>query len=340
MLALSSPQILVGGRWLSSLATWGDLTITHRWPYGCWEAQWKMALKPYQRPPALVAGADVEVRLGSGAIWAGDLPDLDWDSGTMTAVGAARQGETSLCLTSGGDTTSTPDTAVDEASARGAVQWARRVSLSSSAFAPTDETANLNYLTALLDAWSTSQSKRWGVNAAREVYAAADPTTPALYVRPGAGVLGVTEETQAARIFGRYLNTSGAYATVNVGSGTPEVGVLLESHGPIDSTTATNIITGMRAQLQASTAWTNGVTVTAEQVTTPGGQRLSLDQVTAGKMARLLGLRDERGAEASTDIVLGETVWDVSAGTVVCNPVGLSDRSLSGVVEAGGGELL
>lgn len=337
----SSPQVLVNGRWLSSLGYWGDLKITHRWPYGCWEATWRMAIKPYQRFADVVAGKPVQIRLASGNIWAGDLAEPDWDTGNMRAVGAARQGETSLCLTSLGETTSTPDTAVDQAIARGAVTWVRRNSLSATAFAPNDTTAQLNYLTALMDAWSTAQNMRWGVGPQREIYAAADPTTPSIHIRPGSGVLGVTEEQLAARVFGRYQSSSsGALSTVSVGAGIPEVGVSLLKYGLIDATAATNIITGIRNQLQARTGWTNGVTVTADMVTTPGGQRLGLDQVVASKMARLLGLRDERGGSASTDIVLGETIWDVPAGTVVCNPVGLTDRSLSGVVEASGGVLL
>jgi hypothetical protein len=340
MVPLTTPQVWVDGRPLSSLASWGDLKITHRWPYGCWALDWGMALKPYQRPIGLKADVPVEARMGSAVIWSGVLVRPDWDAGTFEADGLARQGEETLCLTSDGETTSTPDTAIDAAIARGAVDWIRRSSLSSAAFADGGSTADLNYVTALLDAWSSAQGKRWGVNARREVYAVADPTTPSIYIRPGTGVLGVAAEAIAGTVVGAYYDADHVPHRVSVGSGRPEVGVGLANRGALDSTSATAIITGIRDQLQAVTGWTNGITVTADQVTAPGGEGMALDRVVAGEMSRLLGLRDERGASAQTDIVLGETIWDVTAGTVQCNPVGLSDRSLSGVIEAAGGELL
>lgn len=320
---------------------WGDLKVTHRWPYGCWELGWNVLLKPWQRGHGFTAGAPVEARIASRAIWAGKLIRPDWTTGTMLAVGAAREGEEALCLSAVGETSSTPDDVVDQAIARGALSWVRRFSLDATPFAAGDATVRLNYVTALMDAWSTSKSMRWGVGPNREVYAAADPVTPTIYIRPGVGVFGVAEETLAARVFGRFEDLTGTLDTVDVGAGAPEVGISLLKHGEIDSTKATDIITGMRAQLQERTGWTNGVTVTADMVTNPGGSRMGLHRVSsgAGRMARFLGLRDERGAEAHTDVVLGETIWDVPAGTVLCNPVGLSDRSLAGVVEAGGGEL-
>lgn len=338
--ALTTPQVLVGGRWLSSLVTWGDLTITHRWPYGCWEATWQIAVKEYQRVAPIIADAPVQIRLGSGSIFTGNLAEPNWATGEMVAVGAAREGETALCLTAAGDTTSTPDLAIDQAVGRGALSWIRRSSLSGAALAAGDTTARLSYVTALLDAWALTVKQRWAVGPDRVVYSAADPTVPSIYVRPGAGVLGVTEATQAARVFGRYIGANNAYATVNVGAGSPEIGVDLTSYGPTNATAATQTITAIRDQLQARTGWTNGLTVTADQVTNPGGVPISLDQIVAGKMMRILGLRDDRGASASTDVVIGETIWNVSAGTVQVNPVGLDGQSLAEVIEAAGGELL
>lgn len=335
--SLSTPRVYLGNQPLPGL--WGDLVIRHRWPYGCWEMTWGMVLRPYERPTGIIANAPIGGRLASGGIWAGNLAEPNWDTGEMTAVGAARQGETTLCLV-GGETSSTPDAVIDAGIARGALGWTRLASISAVPFASGDNTADLNYATALLDADRTAAGQRWGVDARRRVYAAADPTVPSIYIRPGAGVLGVTEEQQAATVFGRYQTLSGALATVAVGAGAPEVGVYLGDHGRIDQARAIAVLTGIRDQLQAGTTWTNGLTVTADQVTTPGGERLGLDQVVAGKMARILGLRDVRGASAHTDIVIGESDWNVTAGTVEIKPVGLSDRSLPGIVEAAGGVLL
>ena len=280
----------------------------------------------------------------------------------MTAFGLARQGESALCFTSTLDTTAVVDTAIDQAIGRSAIQWIRRVSLASTPFVDSaGASPNLNYLTALMDAWSNSVSKRWGVNAQKEVYAAADPTVPSFCVRPGAGELGESDVNQAGRIFGRYQDLTGAYNTVSVGSGVPEVGVGLMSYGPISSTTATAILTGLQQSVQPRASWKNGITVTADMVTSVGGQRFPLESVVAGKMTRLLGLRDRRAILASigganyytadnrlgsvgipqaTDMVIAESDWDVTAGTVQITPIASDGQSLSDAIQAAGGELL
>src|SRR5690606_17159294 len=152
---------------------------------------------------------------------------------------------------------------------------------------------------------------RWAVDAHGVVYAAADPTEPTLYVRPGAGRLGVTEKRVAGTIVGRYQTSGGSFDSVFVGSGRPEIGVSLAKHGVLDGTAATAICNGILSQLQERVGWTNGLTLTADMVTNAGGQRSGLSRVVAGRMARLVGLRDERGSEAHTDIVLSQTIWDV-----------------------------
>lgn len=340
-----APQVRVGGTWLSSLGWWGEQTVRHRWPYGCWETTWSMNLPTYSRPPALVTGANVDVYFGATPIWSGRLAEPNWDSQEFTAVGHVRDGEQALCLTGAGVTTATPDVAIDAAINRGSVRWVRSAPLSNVTFAEADNTDSLNYLGALLDAWSVEQNKRWAVGADRKVYAAADPTTPTWYVTPGAGVLGVADEDYVTDVYGRYRSTNGAYATARAtdtsqGLGTREVGVDLTPLGRISSTKAQNVVNGILAKSKARTGWTNGVTVTADQVTSPGGIPASLATVTAGQMVRLQGLLDQRGIATYTDIVLGETVWDVDEGTLQLNPVGLAERDLRSIVENAGGQLV
>lgn len=337
--ARTSPMVFIDGRPLQSMAMWGDLKIADRWPYGCWEMQWNVILKPYQRIPRFATGAIVEARMGSGVRWRGTLGQPDWDTGAMRAFGLARRGEEAMALDVSEATTSVPDVAVDQAIARGVLPWRRRVSLSAVPFAATESTAQLNYVTALLDAWANSEGKRWGVDARGDVYAAEDPTVPSIHVRPGAGELGVSDRNEVARIFGRFEALDGSYQTASVGAGAPEVGMSLFKYGPIDMVKATAVITGIRDRVQAAPGWSNGLTLTADQVTTTGGQRLGLDRVVAGKMARLLGLYDARGRWASTDIVLAGSDWDVTAGMVAVEPVALDDETLAGVTADMGGEL-
>jgi len=338
--AATQPQVIVDGQWLTNLAWWGDASISHRWPLGCWEASWSMPLKPYQRFRALRSRAPVEIRIGAAPIWAGSLSEPDWAEGKFTALGACREAEEAACLTAGGLTTSVPDTAVDQAIARGAVSWTRPESLSATAFGQADGTERLNYLGALLDAWSLEQNVKWAVNARRQVYSAADPTTPMWHITPGAGVLGVTDAAMAGTVYGRYRNSAtGSLATVSVGTAAPEVLVDLTRHGRISTTKATNLVTGILNKSGARTGWTNGLTLTPHQIQTAGGVPANLASVQAGQMARIMGLRDERGVAATTDVIAGETIWDVTANELQFNPAELAARDLASVVEEAGGVL-
>lgn len=341
------PEVWVGSgsqaRPLTSLAWWGDLLVSHRWPLGSWEAKWLMPLAPWQRYPQIREGARVDIRIGSWPYWTGQLADIGWDSGEMVAIGACRQAEEALCFDAVGETTTIVDVAVDQAIARGALDgWTRPVSLSSVALGDEIQTDRVNYLGAMLDAWSTSVNKRWYVDPRRAVRAASDPTEPSALIIPDSGVLGVADEAKAGTVFGRYLDAStGQPQTVRYptsGGGRPEVGMnLLDKHGPISAATATGICQGVWSQLQARPGWTNGITVRAGQLLSMGGSPLPLWSRTAGHMTRLLGVRDERGLSANTDVVIGESIWNVKDDTLTLNPVGMAARDLGSIIEAAGG---
>lgn len=341
----SPAQVRVGGdTWLTSLGWWGELTVTHRWPFGCWETTWQMALQPFERPRSLVRGASVELFHGPDRIWSGTLTDPNWDTGEFVAQGHCRPAETTQALTTLGESSSTPDAAIDAAIARGALNWVRPASLSSVPFAESDTTEQLNTVAALLDAWSDEQSLRWAVDADRRVYAASDPTTPAWYVMPGSGVLGVADEDYVTDVYGRYRTPTGTFATASAqdrsqGVGVREIGVDLTRLGRLSSMRAAAVCAGILAKTKARTGWTNGITVTPEQITTLGGVPAHPSLVVAGQVVRLQGLLDERGFATSTDVVLGETVWNVTAGTLDLNPVGLAARDLASIVAAAGGVL-
>jgi hypothetical protein len=337
LMALSVPQVVVDGKPLSTIAAgWGDLKITHRWPGGCWEMSWSVPVRRLRRHEALKARKVVRAFYGGVPIWSGFMAEPNWDTGEMVALGFVRQGEEAICFDSGGLLSSTPDAVVDQAILRGALTWVRRASISSAAFAASGSTDKFNYVTALLDAYTKQANLGWGVNARGEVYTAATATTPSWTVAPDSGVLGVADQTLAASVFGRYLVTGTTIGTASVGSGVPEVAFDLTSYGVKTLTEAQGILTGLRDQMQARTAWTNGLELTAPQITTPGGARANLASIQGNQMVRLQGVRDERGLDAGTNFVIGESIWDVSDRTITINPMGLVDRSLSGIAEDAG----
>lgn len=340
------PEIVLGSganrTWLSSVAGWGALKISDRWGdggSGCWEATWEMTLPPLYRPRGLTTDIPVAIYVGSEEVFAGRLPDTDWDAGEFSALGAVRDGEEALALTGAGATTSTPNTAVDAAISRGAVNWVRRSSISASSVAATDATDGLFFLQPLLDAYADGAGVRWAVNARREVYAAADPTVPIWYVIPGAGELGTSTDRMVGKLYGRWRNTAGTLATVTSGTGLPEVAVDLTNRGALTSGQAQTILNGIRTKAIATKNFTNGLELDASQIISRGGTPAALHRVKAGLMVRLLALRDERNGLPWTDIVIGQSEWDVDAGTITLTPVDAEDRSLEAFVEEAGGSI-
>lgn len=329
---------------LTSIAWWGDLAVTHRWPLGSWEAKWSMPLAPWQRHPLFKADVPVTIRIGPWPIWTGQLADIGWDDGEMVAVGAARQGESAPAFDNTGATTTILDVAIDQAIADGMVDWTRPASLSAVAFGTDGETDRVNYLAALMDSWATSVSKRWYVDPWRAVRAAVDPTVPSALIIPDSGSLGVANERQAGTVFGRYVDTAtGAPATTRYpasGGGRPAVLMnLLDTKPPMSVEDARAICQGVWSQLQAQPGWTNGITVRTGQLLTPGGADLALWRFAAGPdgMASLLGVRDERGLSANTNVVMGESIWTPGEDSLQLKPTGVAARDISSIIEAAGG---
>lgn len=342
----SDLNITVGGTPLSFIASWGDPVITHRWPYGSWELTWNMRLPYGFRHTDLNVGADVCAFVGPSRVWRGVLSEPNMDTLEFVAYGSARAADTAQALTSGGNPTTVPNTAIDQANARGAIPFARAGlwPISATAFVTDDETDHFNSVTALMDAYSESVSKRWWVDVDNYARLDADPTTPSLMVTPGAGILGVADEDYVTHLYGTYLVKRRKFDHVTASDTTQDVGrierrVDLTGLGVISQAKAQAVLDGMLAKGVARTGWTNGLEVGFGEVLTMGGTPVALSDVRAGAMVELTGLYDQRGDSASTDIILAETVWNVRDGLLKMNPVGLAARDFAKVVESMGGVL-
>jgi hypothetical protein len=332
-----SVQVRINGQWLSSIAPWGELNWSHNADGGCAEASWKMDLPNTYSHPALTRGKIVEIKVGPENVWKGVLlePDVD-DDWTFTAQGLSALAKDFLCFDASLNTTSKPNTAVDQAILRG-LPWTKPNSLSSPAFAATDTTAELNYVADLLNAWSTSESKRWGVNADGEVYAQIDPTTPTWHLTPGAGRFGLADDDYASDLFIRYLTSGAGYATATVADtvaranfGRREYGVDGTPRGLLTSTQAAALGTGLLAKGKARLGYTNAVEVSRYQLTTPGGTPAYLPFVKAGDLVRMFGVRNEQGQPLNyVDWVIGETHYEAGSETIGLAPVGLVGRTLT-----------
>lgn len=331
-------SIRVAGQWLSAIGPWSGLKFSTLADGGCGEASWQMLL-PHNTVggSVLKRGAIVEILAAATPLYRGVLSEPepgDGDAWTFTATGLHTQGDAFLAFDAALNASRVPDAAIDAAIGRG-LPWARPSSLSATAFTPTDGTTGLSYLGPLLDDWAKSVTKRWGVDAYGNVYAAPDPTTPSWFMAPGSGRFGLTDDGYASDIYLRWGDGAGDYATAHAGSpdaaarfGTKELGEDYTDAGAFTSSIAASIAAGELSMGLPRLSWTNTVSPDRWQITDAGGSPAQLWLVRGGQMVRLQGVPDDQGRPVlSTDFVIGEATYDEDADTLTIAPVGMVSRS-------------
>lgn len=334
-------QILVDGLWLATVGAWGDLKYSHVADGGCEQASWEMSLPHGFTHPAVHPGAVIEIREGSSNVWAGalnDRPNQQSDGTSFSAAGLAADLGTDLCLDGSGNTTTKPDTAIDRTIADGR-PVTRPASLSNASFAASDDTIAINKIGDLLNAWSDSANVRWGVDADRVVYKAADPTTPRYYLAAEGTQLGLAEDDYWSDLYGRYQSGPNSYATVHASDSLAsaqyrkEQDVDLTSYGIITSFKAQSIVDGLIAKGKARFALTEPLTVSSSQLTTPGGTPVYLPFVKGQEMVRAFGVVNEQGIPLPYyDFIIGRTEHVDGSGQITLSPVNLADRRLGDVL--------
>ncbi len=334
-------ELIVGGRWLFTIGPYGELKWSTVADGGLEEISWRMPLPDTFSHPALRTGALVQLKSGPGSLGYAKLsqPNVTEDGWDFTAIGLDDELRTAhLCLDSGGNTTSTPDVAVDQAIADG-FNGTRPVSLSAGPYAQTNATDAVNYVGDLLDAWATSESKRWRVDSDGRVVAAVDPTTPTWFMTPGSARIGLADDDYASDLYLRYRSGATTFATVHVSDPLASaqrrkaVPVDLTSLGVITSGKATSVGNGMLAKGKARYAWTDAVNPSRLQLTTPGGQPAFLPFVKAGDLVRTFGVTNEQGLIVPYfDWVIGKTEYEDGADTIQLAPTQLAARNLGDIL--------
>lgn len=337
-------NVRIGGHWLAEIGPASAPAWTTTVDGGCGEASWQMTLPATFRHPALRRGKLVEIRLGSANVWSGVLSEPEYgDNGwEFHATGLADQGDGYLCLDATGTPTTVPNTAVDQAIARG-LPWTRPTSVSAVPFGNNGsdvETDNLNYVTDLLDAYANSVSQRWGVNADGALYLKADDTAPTWHMTPGSGTFGLADDDYASHVYLRYYDANYTRRVATVGDATAaslygrqEYPVDGTNLGAISTATATSVANGLLAKGLARLGWTNTLEPTRYELTTTGGAQAYLPLVKAQQMVRLHGLTDEQGQPVPyVDFVIGSTNYDAAENKLSIAPVGLVARTLSDVL--------
>jgi hypothetical protein len=350
--------------WLAAIApygSWGDLSYTTRWGQGAsgmYEASWTMPLPAQFGHPLLKTGTLVELmdgsyRVGSPLVMSEPAVGSGLaDPWTFTATGIGREVEGTnafYALDSGGNTTSIPSSAVDRAITDGWRVAGRLASVPTTATGGSSTSDELMTMGSLFNAAADPLSKRWGVNSDNYVFFVADPTTPTYHVTPGAVALGTTDDDYASVVLVRYQDsTSGAYATVyalstqtNTRFGRREYPANLIPLGPISAASAQAYADGIMAKVKGRLGWTNGLTLTSNELLIAGGVPADLsivaEDVGKGCMVRLHGIWDdllEFNGQTWLDIVIGQAQLVDGAQTINLSPAGLAPRDFAAVVES------
>jgi hypothetical protein len=350
---------------VSEIGTYGtasDLSFTTRWGEGAcgmYEASWSMPLPPDFHHPLLRRGTLVEVTNGPWALGS-RLVLSEPAKGTgladpwqLTATGVGREVEGDNAFTAfslvTGDSTSIPSAAVDFAVSAGWQVDGRAASVPTSAIGGTTTPEELMTVGSLLSAAAESTSRRWGVGQDNLVFLASDPATPTYQVMPGAAALGTTDTDYASVVWLRYLDSATmTYKSVYAQNtqtearfGRKEYIRNLIGAGAVSTATAQAWADGIMARVKGRLGWTNGLTLTSEEILTMGGMPADLSKVAedvgSGCMVRLHGIWSdllEFTGQTYLDVIISEARYVDGAQTIDLSPQGLAPRDLAAVVEA------
>lgn len=332
-----TPQVRVGNTWLTAIGPWGDLVVDHRLWGGSWEMTWGMTSKRRHRD--LVPGAPVSGWLGPRPFWRGTLREPDPGSGEFVAEGLCRQAETIPCLTGAGETTSTPNVAIDNAITKAWLDWSRVFSISSAPLVAGDTTDNLNTIDDLLAAHGEDTGRYWHIDPRGIIHEPMHRKG----MTPAAGFwdvvidgdqIGTSAEKLAGTIVARYADSAagGVRKTVTVGNARPVRKVDLTNRGPITAAKATTTAQTILDAAAAQVGLLGPFEVTRNQII----GRPNLAMVTASHRFRLRGQHDPSGLSASPVCTGDQSRWTVAEGKVLITPVGAPQRDLESIVETAG----
>lgn len=351
--------------WLAQIGpygSWGDLQWTTRWgdgASGMYEASWTMPLPPGFDHPLLRRGTMVELmdgpwRIGSPLILdqiaRGAGYDQPWTL-TCSGIGREVEGESSFyALDGSGDSTTIGTTAVDTAIANGWRVDGRDASIPASgpsASSTSDDLKTVGTLLGLIG--DESNGKRWGVGQDNLVRLMADPTTPTYFIVPDSSALGTDGSAFASTVLFRYRDdVTHAYATKTATDpdtearyGHREFPVDRTDLGEIPAAVAQAFADGILAKSKGRVGWSNGLTLTSQQILTAGGGEADLSKVSEdvaeGCMVEFHGIFNDllelTGQLSLTDIV-GEAKYADGAPTIQLNPLGLAPDNMAAVIEA------
>lgn len=335
-------SIIVGPHWLREHATPSKIRWSTKAIGGCHEAAFEV--DPTAIPPGIARGASVQFRIGMSNIWRGEVRDISAE-GSITCVGPWSTASQVSALDGSGNGSLVPDTAISAAVARGAISWRAPAAGISSAAVIDGASGEPLLLTDMLETWALKTGSLVGVNADNNIYAGPAPVAPDWMVSPHAGArLDVTGD-YVTHLWGDYINTAGAWAKsgpvvdqiASDAWGRREATADLSELGPINSTTATTVLTAMLVNGGARKSVTGTLNLSREQILTTGGENAPLTMISAGQRVRLLGVGDSTNAAIRTlytDIVIDQCAFTEGENEITIDPMGGPPTNLGDLLTA------
>lgn len=335
-------SIIAGSHWLREHATPSNIRWSTKAIGGCHEAAFEV--DPTALPPGIERGSAVQFRIGMSNVWRGEVYEVS-AGGSVTCVGPWSIAAQISALDGSGNGSLIPNTALSAAIARGAISW-RTPAAGISATAVIDGTAGEPLLLSnMLETWALKTGAIIGVDADNNLYAGPAETSPSWVVSPHAGARLNVVGDYVSHLWGDYINTSGAWAKAGPivdqvaadAWGRREATADLSELGPINSGTATTVLTSMLVNGGARKSVTGTLNLSRDQILTPGGEPAPLTMVTAGQRVRLLGVGDETGASMRTlytDIVIDQCAFTEGQNEISIDPMGGPPTNLGDLLVA------
>jgi len=303
------------------------------------EATWAFSLTLRSQHQALRQGALVEIFCGSSRIYLGRMAEPDRTTWECAARGIHTDAYRIPALDGSGNATLSTATAVTTAVAP---PWHWFVSNPDGVGGVLEGGIGDPMMVGeLFDKVAEQEGKRWGQGPNGALFLRANPTTPRWLITPGAAAFGVADDDYSSHLVGRYfdgINNLTLIRSRNASAarwGASAEFVDLTDRGVLTEAQAAAALDAMLPE-KAQPGWTNGVTLSREQLTTMGGTPAFLASVRAGSLARVLGLPSTYGVLQAPwlDVVIGKTRYTAGAHEIYVEPTNTVPRVLRDVVAA------
>lgn len=306
---------------------------------GIGEVSFEFALSPNAQHRLLATGVKVEVMLGAQVVATALMSEPDRTDWSIKAQGLSAASRRIAAVNSLGEMTRDVGQVIQNVTTTTGWWDVTNPYGVGGGKVVTGDSVDAQMVGTLLDDLAAQEGQRWGADKEARLFMRSDPTSATCMIAPGAVTFGTTDEQQATQLVARYESAAAIYETrfypaVVSGRVTHEL-VDLTSRGVMTATAVDDVLAGMLALGKADQSWTNGATLSQDQITR-NGVPVCLPLLTAGvDMARVTGQSSGYLSSAPWyDVVIGKTRYTAGEDTIYLEPVNTAPRNFTDVISA------